>query len=115
MVANLLSTSQGETGVRVQVITGHEEARLIYLGVRHSMDLTDKPSLIIDVGGGSVEVISGNQKKIAQTQSLKLGAIRLKDQFLFHNPPTKGEIRNLDHEVGKRIALTLDRFKTKEV
>ena len=41
-----------ETGLRVRVVTGQEEARLIYLGVRHSMELAETPSLIVDVGGG---------------------------------------------------------------
>ncbi|MEC4672678.1 MAG: exopolyphosphatase, partial [Nitrospirota bacterium] len=49
-----------ETGVRIRVITGNEEARLIYLGVRQRMDLSEKPSLIVDVGGGSVELIGLN-------------------------------------------------------
>ena len=51
-----------QTGLNVQVITGKEEARLIYVGVRNSMELSDAPSLIADVGGGSVEVIACNRK-----------------------------------------------------
>lgn len=100
-----------ETGIRVRVVTGQEEARLIYLGVRYSMELGEHPSLIIDVGGGSVELIAGNRKKMLQAQSLKLGAIRLKDQFLAHDPPTKGEIRHLQQQIEKQIASALTLFR----
>jgi exopolyphosphatase/guanosine-5'-triphosphate,3'-diphosphate pyrophosphatase len=61
------------TGVRVKVVTGQEEARLIYLGVRQSMDLTDRPTLLVDVGGGSVELIVGNRERLLHAVSLKLG------------------------------------------
>lgn len=60
------------TGVRVTVVTGQEEARLIYLGVRQSMDLTDRPTLLVDVGGGSVELISGTRDRLLRSASLKL-------------------------------------------
>ena len=102
------------TGVRVRVVTGKEEARLIYLGVRHSMDLADRPSLIIDVGGGSVELISGNRKKMIHGESLKIGAIRLKDQFLIHNPPTKTEIGNLQKAIDDQIKPALKQFNSEE-
>jgi exopolyphosphatase / guanosine-5'-triphosphate,3'-diphosphate pyrophosphatase len=76
------------TKLRVRVVTGQEEARLIYLGVRHSMDLSDQPTLAVDVGGGSVELIVGNRQHMMQAQSLKLGAIRLKDLYLKQDPST---------------------------
>lgn len=103
-----------ETGVRVRVVTGQEEARLIYLGVRHSMEMTEHPSLIVDVGGGSVEFIVGNRKKMLGAQSCKLGAIRLKDQFLAHDPPTKKELRLLNESVIDQIHAALNRFKIPE-
>src|SRR5919106_1018161 len=68
-----------QTGLTVRVVTGEEEARLIYLGVRHSMDLSSRPTLVLDVGGGSVELIVANRERMLHGQSLKLGAIRLKD------------------------------------
>src|SRR5881409_39895 len=83
-----------QTGLTVRVVTGQEEARLIYLGVRHSMDLSDRPALVVDVGGGSVELIVGNRDTMVQGQSLKLGAIRLKDLYLEQDPPTKPMLRD---------------------
>ena len=98
------------TGVRVTVVTGQEEARLIYLGVRQSMDLTDRPTLLVDVGGGSVELISGTRDRLLHSASLKLGAIRLKDQFLTKAPPTKASFRAMQHVIDEEIGAALRGF-----
>lgn len=102
------------TGVRVKVITGQEEARLIYLGVRQSMDLTDQPTLLVDVGGGSVEIIAGNRKRLLHAESLKLGAIRLKDLFLTKAPPPKAKLRAMHDMIAKELEAALERFRQPE-
>ncbi len=66
-----------EVGLRVKVIPGREEARLVYLGVRHAIDLRKEPTLIVDVGGGSVELIHVCDEKPVALHSLKLGVARL--------------------------------------
>jgi len=71
-----------ETGIKVRVITGEEEGRLIYLGVKHSVELKKTNTLIIDIGGGSVEVMVVKPHKILFLKSLKLGAARTYDLFL---------------------------------
>lgn len=78
-----------ETRLTVRVITGSEEARLIFLGVQHSMTLSERPILVVDVGGGSVELIAGNRDGLMRGCSLKLGAIRLKDLYLQRNANSK--------------------------
>jgi exopolyphosphatase/guanosine-5'-triphosphate,3'-diphosphate pyrophosphatase len=98
-----LKTVLKETGLRVQVVTGQEEARLIYLGVRHSMELADSPSLIVDVGGGSVELIACNNEKMLFGKSLKLGAIRLADKFLRNDPPSKAKIKSMEDAISKDL------------
>src|SRR6478735_6146526 len=60
---DFLERCQRELGLRVRVISAREEARLIYLGVRHAVDLKDKPHFIVDVGGGSVEFIVGDKTR----------------------------------------------------
>ena len=96
-----------ETGLRVRVVTGQEEARLIYLGIRHSMELSDSPSLIVDVGGGSVELIACNNEKMLLGRSLKLGAIRLKDKYLKKDPPTKGMVKEMEEAIAKDLHIAL--------
>ncbi len=102
------------TGVRVKVVTGQEEARLIYLGVRQSMDLTDLPTLLVDVGGGSVELIVGNRDRLLHAVSLKLGAIRLKDQFLTKAPPTKAKLRAMQELIQEELHAAFERFRQTE-
>ena len=102
-----------ETGLTVRVVTGQEEARLIYLGVRHSMELPAEPVLIVDVGGGSVELIAGNRETMLEGRSLKLGAIRLKDLYLLQDPPSEEMLETLQQAIETGIASALQRFKVK--
>ncbi len=65
------------TGVMPKVISGSEEARLIFLAVRHSIDLGGERGLVIDIGGGSVEVAVGTSNEVLLAQSMRLGVQRL--------------------------------------
>lgn len=96
-----------ELGLRVRVITGEEEARLIYLGVRHSMDLSDSPAMIVDIGGGSVELMACTPKRLKFVRSLKLGAIRLKDQYLKTDPLEKKMIHRMEQAAQHAIKKSL--------
>lgn len=80
--AELLRRLRDEAGVEVHVISGSEEARLIYRGVASGLHLDDRTALFIDIGGGSTELIVGNQQRHFFLDSLKLGAIRLSNLYL---------------------------------
>lgn len=84
-----------QIGLRVRVISGVEEARLIFLGVKNSIALPDGPTLVVDIGGGSVELIVGNREGLMHGTSLKLGAIRLTEQCLTKSPPSESMMRAL--------------------
>lgn len=71
-----------QAAVEVRVISGPEEARLIYLGVSTGADLGDRRALFIDIGGGSTELILGDQRSHFLLDSLKLGSIRISNKFL---------------------------------
>ena len=88
-----------QTGLTVRVVSGPEEARLIFLGIKNSVPLTDQPSLAVDVGGGSVELMVGNRDQLLHVKSLKLGAIRLADQFLKRTPPSQNMLTALEELV----------------
>ncbi|TAL09860.1 MAG: Ppx/GppA family phosphatase [Nitrospirae bacterium] len=108
----LIEAIEQQTGIRVRVVTGQEEARLIYLGVRQSMDFGDRNVLIADVGGGSVELIVGNRNKLLHAASLKLGAIRLKDLYLRPDTtPSAGRLERLKEAVEAQLKAVLPRFK----
>jgi exopolyphosphatase/guanosine-5'-triphosphate,3'-diphosphate pyrophosphatase len=81
-----------EVGLRLTVIPGREEARLIFLGVRHAIDLREQSALIVDVGGGSVELILTEDDKPAALHSLKIGVARLTEKFLQDDPPSHKEL-----------------------
>ncbi len=75
-----------ELGLHVEVISGQEEARRIYLGVISAMDLRDEPHLMIDIGGGSTEMILGDGRDPSYLSSTKIGAVRLTDLFVKSDP-----------------------------
>ncbi|PID57646.1 MAG: exopolyphosphatase [Ignavibacteriae bacterium] len=70
-----------ETGIHVEVISGIEEGRLIYQGVKQSVPTNNKKVLCIDIGGGSTEFVIGQDNKIIYANSLKLGAVRLTKKY----------------------------------
>ncbi len=72
---------QDETGITIEVISGNEEARLIYLGVLQALPILDTKTLVIDIGGGSTETIVGLRGEMLYGHSAKLGAIRLTQRF----------------------------------
>ena len=69
------------TGIRIEIVSGFEEARLIYLGVLQALPVFQKKSLLVDIGGGSTEFLIGEKRAIHFSNSLKLGAVRLTDRF----------------------------------
>src|SRR5581483_6746285 len=83
------------TGWRVEIISGLEEARLIHLGLTSTLRVSSAPMLMIDLGGGSCELTVSKRGHIRETVSLPLGAVRLTNDFLHHDPPRKSELRQL--------------------
>jgi exopolyphosphatase / guanosine-5'-triphosphate,3'-diphosphate pyrophosphatase len=81
-----LQRARAEAGIEVEIISGFEEARLIYLGVMQALPIFDKKILLIDIGGGSTEFLVGKSGEMIEANSLKLGAIRLTDQFFKEDP-----------------------------
>jgi exopolyphosphatase / guanosine-5'-triphosphate,3'-diphosphate pyrophosphatase len=75
-----------ETGIRIQVISGEEEATLIYEGVKLGMDIGTEPSMIMDIGGGSVEFIICDKNRIMYKRSFEIGGQRLMDKFMNTDP-----------------------------
>jgi exopolyphosphatase / guanosine-5'-triphosphate,3'-diphosphate pyrophosphatase len=72
---------KNEVGIDVEIISGYEEARLIYLGVLKAVPVFNKKTLIVDIGGGSTEFLIGYKGTSSSSVSLKLGAVRLTQKF----------------------------------
>ena len=103
------------TGWRVEVVSGLEEARLIHLGLV-SHPRTDRfPTLMIDLGGGSCELTVSQGGHIRDAVSLPLGAVRLTDEFLRHDPARKGELKRLRGFVGREVGRIAGRIAAARV
>lgn len=94
----LIRRIKDELKLNVKVVSAREEARLIYLGVRGATDLGNKPHLMIDIGGGSVEFIVGDEKEARLLESRKLGAARMSATFVKSDPISKEDLQTIrDH------------------
>jgi exopolyphosphatase / guanosine-5'-triphosphate,3'-diphosphate pyrophosphatase len=91
------------TGVTVAVISGEEEARLITRAVRGDLPPTADPFLVIDIGGGSTEVVVAKEDRILLEDSLDLGAVRLTDRYVKSDPLAPGDFRRLVKVIRGRV------------
>jgi len=99
------------TGWDVNIISGLEEARLIHLGLVSTLRVNSSPVLMADLGGGSCELTISTEGHIRNTVSLPLGAVRLTNEFLRHDPPRKSETRQLRGFISREMERIADRIK----
>ena len=97
-----------QTGIRVRIITGTEEARLIHLAAGYGVDIGGNPAVVIDIGGGSVEVTLGSAAHLTLAQSFKLGVIRLTERFVKSDPLSEGDERRLVKHINKVVGDYVD-------
>jgi len=101
--ADFVARIRRETGIKVEIIPGAEEARLIFVAARHAMGLEGGPHLLVDIGGGSVELVLVRDGEPMWMRSLKLGVSRLSEQFLTADPPTPRQIRDLETHLSEEM------------
>lgn len=94
---------KNELGLTIKIISGEEEAQLIHLACSRDFPNIEKPILVLDIGGGSTEFIFDDGKNIREI-SLPFGVVKLTEQFLFSDPPTENEMKNLEDFLKKEIA-----------
>jgi exopolyphosphatase/guanosine-5'-triphosphate,3'-diphosphate pyrophosphatase len=90
-----LKQVEAELGLVVNLISGQEEARRIYLGVLSGMEFNNQPHIIIDIGGGSTELILGDSHEPRFLSSTKVGAVRLTREFVTTDPISHNEFQLL--------------------
>ncbi len=93
-----------ETGLRLNVISGEEEARLITRAVRSELPPSCDPLLVLDIGGGSTEVVVAKGDRILLAESLDLGAVRLTDLYVSSEPLAAKDERRLRRAIRSRLA-----------
>jgi len=99
----LIDRLEREAGVTVRIVTGREEGRLIYLAVRHFIDLRDRKACIVDIGGGSVECMVASAERLEFVESLRLGTARLRGRFIEHDPIGREERERLLAHISRTL------------
>jgi exopolyphosphatase / guanosine-5'-triphosphate,3'-diphosphate pyrophosphatase len=97
-----LADIERQTGIRPRIITGTEEARLIHLAAVYGVD-TPNQSVVIDIGGGSVEITLGTGREVKFARSFKMGVIRLTERYVTSDPISKRDERKLVRFIGDEV------------
>ena len=93
MAAIFSCASDANSEFPIRVVSARDEARLIYLGVRHAIDLGTRPHFILDIGGGSVEFIVADASKPMLLESRKLGSARMTAKFVNSDPISPDDLK----------------------
>lgn len=107
---DVLARVQEQTGVELQVLAGDEEARLTFLAARRWFGWSAGKLLVLDIGGGSLEIAYGIDEEPDAAVSLPLGAGRLTAGWLPGDPPRPEDVRALRRHVRAQIARTVGEF-----
>ena len=95
---------QQRLGVRPQVVTGVEEASLSFAGATRAAPDLESPVLVVDIGGGSTEVVLGEPgREPSAAWSLDVGAVRMTERHLEHDPPLEAEVERARAEVDRLL------------
>jgi exopolyphosphatase/guanosine-5'-triphosphate,3'-diphosphate pyrophosphatase len=105
---DFIAEVERQTGIRVRVISGTEEARLIHLAAGYGVDIGGTSAVVIDIGGGSVEVTLGTATHLTLAQSFKLGVIRVTERFVRSDPLSDHDERRLVKHINKTAGAYLD-------
>src|SRR5271157_1060108 len=105
-----LQRASEAAGAHVEVISGREEARLIHLGVQSCWPQTGKRVLIVDIGGGSAEIVAAGGGVLREAFSRPLGAVRLYENFLKDDPPTPRQLHQLHEYIGEKLSTAVRRL-----
>jgi exopolyphosphatase/guanosine-5'-triphosphate,3'-diphosphate pyrophosphatase len=106
---------KNEVGLRVKVIPGREEARLVFAGVRHAIDVGDTPVLVVDAGGGSVEFVLVDAGEVVRFDSVKVGMARMTERFLCDDPPSKKRLDEMKRCWEEELEAVLRRAAERQV
>ncbi|MFF1380730.1 Ppx/GppA family phosphatase [Streptomyces sp. NPDC058308] len=106
----VLARVKDETGVDLQVLSGEEEARLTFLAARRWFGWSAGKLLVLDIGGGSLEIAYGLDEEPDAAASLPLGAGRLTAAWLRSDPPEASDVKALRRHVRAQIARTVGEF-----
>jgi len=99
-----------QTGIRIRVISGTEEARLIHLAAGYGVDIGSTTAVVVDIGGGSVEITLGSAASLTIGRSFKVGVIRLTEKFVKSDPLSGGDERRLIKHLNREMGAYVDQI-----
>ena len=94
---------QRQLGLRVRIISGDDEARFTWLGAQRDLEVTEGPLLVVDLGGGSTEVVLGEGAQIYERVSLEIGSVRLTEQWLGLGTASPSALARLRNQVDTAV------------
>jgi len=103
--------AKAETGWAIEIISGLEEGRLIHRGVMDGEPGTSGKVMLVDVGGGSCEITLSEHRRIRETISLPLGAVRLTQEFLRSDPPTEEGLGRMKQFIQRELRRAVRRLQ----
>ena len=107
---DLLARAQEALGAPIQILSGQEEARLIYLGVARELPPSERRRLVIDIGGGSTECILGRGNRPVHTDSLHMGCVSWSQRFFPDGKLTRDRFRKAETAAKLELETLQDRF-----
>ena len=108
-----LGAIRQRTGIQARVISGTEEARLIHRAAVYGVDVADGAAVVIDIGGGSVELTLGPAARPRLAHSVKLGVIRLTERFVHSDPITRRDERRMVSHITEELAPIVDQIRSR--
>src|SRR5262245_59621296 len=99
-----------QTGIRIRVISGTEEARLIHLAAGYGDDIGGTTAVVVDIGGGSVEITLGAATHLTVGKSFKVGVIRLTERFVKSDPLSSSDERKLIKHLNREMGSYIDQI-----
>jgi exopolyphosphatase/guanosine-5'-triphosphate,3'-diphosphate pyrophosphatase len=106
---SLLGPLRRDAGIEVTILGGQEEALLGALAAVHSLDVAS--GLVVDLGGRSLQVAEVRERSVSSAQSFPLGAVRMTERFLHHDPPLPEEIERVRREVRRHLTGALPKVR----
>lgn len=106
-----LARAAEAAGMPVEIISGREEARLIHLGVESVWPQTGKRTLILDIGGGSAEIIAADNGRLRDAYSRPLGAVRLREMFLRDDPSPPRDLHRMAEYIVEKLAPAVQKLQ----
>lgn len=91
---------RAQLGVEAEIISGAEEAQLSFAGAVNALPGLAQPVLVMDIGGGSTELVLGRDGELVSSISLNVGSVRVRERFLHSDPPTAVEVAQASAHIG---------------